>query len=181
VKVGQDEALLRDNHHVCFTGQIHHDNLLHQWGKMRSKWLGYYTRSQANKNAFLFLGFWQIVNIIFILVYGCPMQYSGHAYTKNAFVVHLKFKFNWYPIIYPATLVLWPVKFRRVHPPHPSPTHGTPHFPHRLTRQESHNYSSLGSSPSTCLIFLEWHSSPSLTGSDCQPDLWPLKRSRERE
>lgn len=43
----------------------------------------------------IFLGFWQIVNIIFILVYGCPMQYLGHAYTKNAFVVHLKFKFNW--------------------------------------------------------------------------------------
>ena len=93
--------------------------------------------------------------------------------------MHLLFIWNsnliGYPIIYPATLFLWPVKFRRVHPPHPSPIRGTPHFPHRLIRQDSHNYSSLGSSPSTSLMFLEQHSSYSLTGSDCQPDLWPWR------
>lgn len=93
--------------------------------------------------------------------------------------MHLLFIWNsnliGYPIIYPATLFLWPVKFRKVHPPHPSPTHGTPHFPHRLIRQDSHNYSSLGRSPSTFLTFLEQHSSYSLTGSDCQPDLWPWR------
>lgn len=93
--------------------------------------------------------------------------------------MHLLFIWNsnliGYPIIYPATLFLWPVKFRRVHPPHPSPTRGTPHFPHRLIRPDSHNYSSLGSSWSTFLMFLEQHSSYSLTDSDCQPDLWPWR------
>ena len=41
-----------------------------------------------------FLNFRQIASIIF-LVYVCPMQYLGHTYTQNVFVVYLKFKFKW--------------------------------------------------------------------------------------
>lgn len=32
------------------------------------------------------------------------MQYFGHTYPKRVFVVCLKFKYNWYFVLYPATL-----------------------------------------------------------------------------